>query len=309
MYRTPLHVAIGIASCHPKPDQQASFYECARRLLDNGADMQQQDANGGSPSHFFSSDMSTNVMLRYGEDIDLYMQDKCGMTVLHWAAGASRSHRLIMSRANQKTNGLSCLEIKDGRGRSALHYAVQDGNLDLITSLLASPYATTMSMPDSTGRSLLHHAVYSSRIDVIDLLLNANLKMDAVDASGRTILHQAALHGHPDIARRLIQLGASYQLECEDCDGQTPLEIARQRSNKLVAEYLLSLKQERGYGDTQKLAITEIEGKTPPSHSAPRSASRSMTIVFLVLVVLLQSFLLWWQNYVKVPVISQEQLS
>jgi ankyrin repeat protein len=310
MHRTPLHLAIMFASAiHLTLDQQASLYECARRLLDDGADVQQQDTNGRSPLHCFFSDMSMDVILRYGEDIDPYMQDKYGMTVLHLAARASRSLRLIMSHAHQKINGLSCLEIKDRCGRSVLHHAVQEGNLDLIISLLASPYATTISMPDSTGVSLLHYAVDSPRVDVIDLLLEANFKIDAVDASGRTILHQVALTGRLDIAHRLIQLGASYQLGCKDHFGLTPLELAQEYSRTLVAEYFLSLKQERNYGDTQKLEMTEIEGNTPPSHSTPHSAPRSMIIVSLLLVVLLQSFLLWWQNNVGVPLTSREQLS
>jgi ankyrin repeat protein len=277
--RTPLHLAV----------QNNNAYECVRRLLDNGADVLQQDEIGKSPLHIFYNEMSMKIMLRCREDIDPWMQDKGGMTVLHWVAWSRRSTLNLLPQSHQNINGLSCLEIKDGEGKSMLHYAVQRGNLDLITFFLASPYAMAMSMADFSGLSLLHYATESSQVDIIDLLLDANCELDAADAKGRTVLHHAAARDNILAVRRLIQLGASHQLACEDCDGRTPLELARYREAKSVAEYLQSLGQEHNGGETPKLESTNVEGIAPSLYLH----QVQMAIAFLVLIILFQSLLLW----------------
>jgi ankyrin repeat protein len=216
---------------------------------------------GHSPLHGLHTDVSTKIMLNYAQDIDLWMQDLDGMTILHWGANNRNPivHQ-ILSYVQQKSNILSCLEIKDSIGWSVLHYAIGRGELDLTTFLLASPYATNMSMPDNLGRTLLHHAALYSRMDVIDLLLDMNFKIDGVDSIGQTVLHHAAKSNNLQAVRRLIQVGAGYQLVHEDRHGRTPLQLAQQRSNKSLAEYLKSLANEQDCGEMQELKSTETNG-------------------------------------------------
>jgi ankyrin repeat protein len=214
---------------------------------------------GRSPLHHFYNPVLKEIMLRYREEIDPWMRDQRGMTILHWVAWSRRSSHQVLPHSHQNANGLSCLELKDAQGKSMLHYAVQRGNVDLISFFLASPYATTMSMLDLSDRSLLHYATESSQVDTIDLLLDANFKMSAVDAKGRTVLHHAATRDNLLAARRLIQLGAAYQLACEDCDGRTPLELAHCFEAKSVVAYFQSLEQEQYHCPKQKPDNAEIK--------------------------------------------------
>jgi ankyrin repeat protein len=328
--RTPLHLTTRESFLNQTPSKYDDIYECARRLLDNGADIMQQDMDSRSPSHFFYTHVSMKILLNYREDIDFWMQDRAGMTILHWIAWNQQSTLSILPHSHQNTSGFSCLEIKDATGRSMLHFAARQGNLDFVTFLLTSPYATTMSMPDNDGRSLLHYAVQYGSLDVIDLLLDANFRIDAVDARGRTVLHEAADWESLPAVRRLIERGASYLLAYKDWNGRTPLEVAQQNIGifwmpepEKMVEYLQSLMQERNVGETTELECLEVEGTTPEIESTtpgvesttpgvesttlPLHRSQvSMVIVALALVVLFQSFLLWRHNSVDLHLGSSE---
>jgi ankyrin repeat protein len=244
---------------------------------------------GHSPLHGVHTDVSMKIMLNYAEDVDLWMQDLDGMTILHWGVyNRKPTVRQILSCVQQKSNILSCLKIKDSIGWSVLRYAVERGDLDLTTFLLASPYATNISMPDERGQSVLDHAAFYNHMEVIDLLLDMNLNMDAVDSKGQTALHHAARFNNLEAVRRLIQLGAGYQLAHKDRDGRTPLQLAQQHSNKSLAEYLKSLAQEQDCGETQKLKSTKTDGSALLSHCA---WDRIIELC-LFLVILFTSFLL-----------------
>jgi ankyrin repeat protein len=321
--RTPLHFTTRESFPINTPAQYDDVYECARRLLDNGADIMQQDMNGGSPLHFFYTETSMKISLNYREDIDFWMQDRAGMTILSWIAWDRRSPLSILPHSHQKTSGFSCLEIHDNVGRNMLHLAAQGCNIDIVAFLLASPYAATMLMPDIDGRSPLHYAVQGGQVDIIDLLLDTDVKMDAVDARGRTVLHDVVKWNSFPAARRLIERGASYLLAYKDCDGRTPLELAQQNIGKSwmpgpekMVEYLQSIGQESEDDEIPELECIEIEGTAPKiegtapeveSTTSPLHRSQlSMVIVALVLVVLFQSFLLWQQNSAGLPLGSSE---
>jgi ankyrin repeat protein len=266
--------------------KQEHTYECARILLDHGADALQQDINGRSPLHNFYNDVIKEIILRHGEEIDPYMQDRRGMTILHWAAWSRRSSPHILPDSHQTSKGRSWLEIKDTQGKSILHYAVQRGNLDLIAFFFASPYATTMSMPDYTGRTLLHYATESGQVDTINFLLDMNFNLNATDTQGRTVLHHAATRDNLPAAQRLIQLGAADQLACEDCDGRTPLELAQDYAAKSVVAYFQSLIQENNCYRKEKLDNTDIKGDPCQGHRA-----QVLLIVALLIVIALSGML------------------
>ncbi|RPI58093.1 MAG: ankyrin repeat domain-containing protein, partial [Lysobacterales bacterium] len=57
-----------------------------------------------------------------------------------------------------------------------------------------------------------------------DALLAAGAAVDALDGRGRTALHYAASVGYTDVAKRLVEHGAS--LLVTDADGVTPLDAA-----------------------------------------------------------------------------------
>jgi ankyrin repeat protein len=86
----------------------------------------------------------------------------------------------------------------DARGRSALHYAVESGQLDAATYLLSRFYkdrsgtGTGRTWTDSEGRSLLTVAIFAGRPEMVSLLLDSSIGRDLatyVDGDGRGPVH------------------------------------------------------------------------------------------------------------------------
>ncbi|KAI0570633.1 Arp Ankyrin repeat [Pyrenophora tritici-repentis] len=227
--QTPLHVAV----------QQGKCCECARLLLENGADAFQQDTQGRSALHYFYNEVVQQLLLYYTDDIDPWMQDRSGMTVLHWASWSRSSSHKALACFPHKGGKPSCYGLKDMYGKSMLHYAVQRGNADLIAFFLTMPDAATMSMPDFSGRTLLHYATESGRPDTINMMLKRDVDLDVADNEGRMVLHHAAVRGNLVAAQRLVELGATHQLSCKDKNDQTPANLARQYASETARGMLV----------------------------------------------------------------------
>jgi ankyrin repeat protein len=268
--RTPLHVAV----------QQGNDFECARLLLENGADAFQQDTEGRSALHYFYNEVVRQLLLYYADDIDPWMQDRSGMTVLHWASWSRSSSRQALTCFPHKGGESSCYGVKDVHGKSMLHYAVQRGNADLIAFFLASPDAATMSMSDFSGKTILHCATESGRPDTINTMLEVGIDLDVVDNQGRSVLHHAAMRGNLLAAQRLVELGASYQLSRKDKNGQTPADLACRYSSELVQDYFESLGHQ-GHVSEKRAACLPFETNV----RGYGTASASWKIAIFVLVV------------------------
>lgn len=123
-----------------------------------------------------------------------------------------------------------------------LHYAVQRGNFNLITFLLARPDAATLCMPDCLGRTLLHYATESSRTETIGLFLSRDFDIDAVDDKGRTVLHHACQWRNLKAVKHPVNLGFINQLDVVDHYKWTPTQLTEIYRSKAVVEYLRDLR-------------------------------------------------------------------
>ncbi|KAH8725180.1 ankyrin repeat-containing domain protein [Phaeosphaeriaceae sp. PMI808] len=238
--------------------QRGGSYECARRLLDNGADLFLQDVEGRSPLHHFYNGVIEQILLRYRDEIDPWMQDGRGRTLLHWAAWSRRSSHQILPSLHQDHGESTCLDIKDAEGKSMLHYAVRRGNLDLVTFLFNNPNASTLAMPDFSGRTLLHYATESGRTETITYLLNKGFSLNSVDNDGRTVLHHAAKRGNLAASQHLIALSTIDQLAYEDHYGLTSLQLAQRYNSYSIIEYFESLGQVSDWNEERALASAKM---------------------------------------------------
>ena len=104
--------------------------------------------------------------------------------------------------------------------------AARDGDVDALSAVLArSP--EVISMIDANGRTLLDLACRAATGDIaipldpgtpgqhaaVDLILQAGADPSAADRNGWTPLHTAGMAGHSDLARRLLEAGASPKTE------------------------------------------------------------------------------------------------
>ena len=66
---------------------------------------------------------------------------------------------------------------------------------------------------DSNGDRLLHIASAAGDIRTVELLINAGVDIDVLGDMDNTALHYARRKGHDDVARFLIDHGASSSIE------------------------------------------------------------------------------------------------
>lgn len=89
-----------------------------------------------------------------------------------------------------------------------LHLAAQQGDLELVDSLLAK--GANINAFDELGKTPLHYAVQEERFDVVERLLKAGADVNAhhEPTIGNTPLADVAGHCSLAMAKRLVDAGA-----------------------------------------------------------------------------------------------------
>ena len=118
----------------------------------------------------------------------------------------------------------------DNWGRTGLHFACKDGNIEIVTCLLNHKAKVNLKsvgrppqgpMDEYMDWTPLHYAVINGNLEVVEMLLKANAKRKVADWAGRIPLHYAALYGNQTIVKRLLELGDN--VNAKDNAGFTPL--------------------------------------------------------------------------------------
>lgn len=211
-------------------------HNITRRLIGQGADLDQQDVVGRTPLHHFFT-MSTQALIQYH-------QDDIGCTIED-ARGVTAAHLVARSKSSRLADLLPCLEgvpadSTDRQGRTILHLALKRGNLEITRYLLDLPISTAFKA-DWQGLTLLHYAVLSRRTQTIDMLLDRGHDLHATDCNGRTVLHYAAMNGKLEAVRKLLRLGAESDLVAVNHDLRTPIQLAAFSGAEAVVQYLRPL--------------------------------------------------------------------
>ncbi|KAG0727620.1 Ankyrin repeat domain-containing protein 50 [Chionoecetes opilio] len=146
----------------------------------------------------------------------------------------------------------SCdINQQDAYGRSALHYATEQGHIYIVHMLIKA--GVRVDTPDAEHMTALHLAVQRGLVEVITLLLEGGARVNNKMNDKSTPLHIAASRGYTDILELLLGHGA--KIDSLDSSDRTALIVAVSRSNVKVVQLLL----ERG----AKVNIEEIHGYTP----------------------------------------------
>lgn len=107
---------------------------------------------------------------------------------------------------------------------TALMVAAAKGH-DLVVNLLLD-HGADANVADTYGWTPLMRAAYENRAGAVRAFLRTGkVELDARDETGSTALHHAAAQGHVEIARLLLESGAS--IDARNAEGLTPLEMAR----------------------------------------------------------------------------------
>ncbi|WP_375316602.1 ankyrin repeat domain-containing protein [Wolbachia endosymbiont (group A) of Colletes cunicularius] len=97
------------------------------------------------------------------------------------------------------------INVTDNLGRSALHYAAQEGHREIVDILLNN--GVDIRKPDELGKTALHYAArYNDGTEVVSCLLeNAKDCINKKDKKGHTAVYYAAQQGNWDIVDFLIE--------------------------------------------------------------------------------------------------------
>ncbi|KAL8910594.1 MAG: hypothetical protein Q9171_004133 [Xanthocarpia ochracea] len=213
-------------------------YDVARLLIENGADLANNDVDESTPLHTYFNDTVAEVLSR-----DHWIEDTLpnseGISIAHFLAWSSKGSSELFEKAVRHTS--AGLWSVDGFGRTSLHLAASRGNLDILGYLLERASLTEVRRADNEGRTAIHYTVQNQRLEAVDMLLASGGELSVKDNSARTVLHHAARWGNIEAAQKAMALGDGEVLLSPDKSGHMPSHLARGLKAIPVRNFLLGL--------------------------------------------------------------------
>jgi len=124
----------------------------------------------------------------------------------------------------------------DNQGKTALHWAVQDGNVAIASLLLDAGADIEAEDKEMYISSPLITAASTGKAEMIALLVEKGANINKKDADGMTALMYAAMNGHKNAVKTLLQLGA--RRDDVDQSGMTALMYAIEYNHADIATLL-----------------------------------------------------------------------
>ncbi|KAG2458433.1 ANKR7 protein, partial [Polypterus senegalus] len=125
----------------------------------------------------------------------------------------------------------------DKRGRTALHFACAQGNVELLGILVACK-AVYLDGMDENNQTPLMKAVQCQHLDCLRRLTASGANLNLCDTKGDTALHLAVTVSNVALAQVLMENGAN--VNAANKDGCTPLILATKLNDHKLVEFLLS---------------------------------------------------------------------
>ena len=124
--------------------------------------------------------------------------------------------------------------VKNGKGDTALTYAILLQKYDVIASLISK--GSDPNKPNDLGYNPLTIAIEMGDIKSFELLAKNKADIHYIDGFGRTYLMHAARVGFLPAVEFLVSKGA--QINALDVDGFTALAIAYRHKKEVIVKYL-----------------------------------------------------------------------
>jgi len=213
----------------------------ALALLRSGSTAVSEDIDRNTPLHHAAAHTSSleliQLLVRFGASVEA--TNVLGQRPLHVA---------VTNRFAVAVPYLGLIEsahAKDGTGRTPIHMASVNGDVESLTLLLSSPSSDPHAVCNTYRRTALHEA---ANYAVTSLLARLCL-VAAVDVRLQTALHRAALQGKDDVVKALLEsvgdADASIALRTmADHEKKTALGIAAERGHTQVVAQLATTNEE-----------------------------------------------------------------
>ena len=245
------------------------------------------------------------------------IKDENGLTPLHYSVFRNNYDlTTIIINEVKKGLGMSSNKIsnfineKTNEGFTALHYAVNNGNL-LIVQLLKQ-YGAKFEEVTNLGKNAVHIAAEANQVTMLMyLILNEALDIFCLDENGSTPLHWACYSGAFEAVDYLLSLKAD--INAQDKERITPLFLAVDNKRENIVRILLmngadknlpNKKNELPINIARKKNYVRIKNllkdkeynplctlESPPKYIEPSNIYRKL-ILFLIIIVELIIFIL-----------------
>ncbi|WP_328580555.1 ankyrin repeat domain-containing protein [Streptomyces sp. NBC_00370] len=125
---------------------------------------------------------------------------------------------------------------RDRMGRTAVHYAALNGDVDGLRGLVRS--GADPEAADRAGWTPLHFAAQAQNAQAVEALLAGGAAVDVPDRQGNTALWTAVFNFRGEGATLRVLLGAGADPERENAHGVSPRGLAGKIANYDIAVHL-----------------------------------------------------------------------
>ena len=162
----------------------------------------------------------------------LTAKNNAGISAVHLSA-FSRSVDLL-----RYLDSVTDITLRSENGRTVLHYACQEGAIDMVKYLLDKhPYM--MTIKDKRGKSPYLVAGFSGSVELVNFLISRGYDVMDKDSNGQTVLHNACDTGNVELVQYLVE-NYSYMLTIRDKEGQTPYLVTGFSGSVDLVKFLVS---------------------------------------------------------------------
>lgn len=222
-----------------------------------------------STANFYCSTKWFNIAKMLGGDLNV--PDVHGCTLLYKAAFQGN---VKLFKALWEVGARTNLDVVDSWGRTLLCRAVENKDLEIVEALLAA--GANPNVKERQGRSAIHYAVLNGDENSIRLLARNNADLHAVggvrlEDGAFTPLGLAIFQHNARIVQTLLDEGASPELAC--CSGKNALGAAIMDNNLSIVQLLINhAKETRPEGAFRRLILAGDQFKDSSLHWAVRLA-------------------------------------
>jgi ankyrin repeat protein len=195
-----------------------------QEALNAGGNARISDSKWGNLVHGAKSAAMINLLVSNGADVN--SRGRRGKTPLYVAVDKGQAELVTALLAA----GADPLLLKDKSNKPLIHIAAKEGHLDIVRALLA--YQGMHEIAANDGATALHYAAKGGYTDIVALLLEHKADPNAPGEDLTTPLHLAAT---ADIVALLVKAGA--YIDIRNNKGATPLHfaVAKKRPEVLAA--------------------------------------------------------------------------
>nr|CDJ80101.1 Ankyrin domain containing protein [Haemonchus contortus] len=185
------------------------------------------------------------------------------------------SGRRILRRFSSSISDLLSIQkrtnVDENEHGTALHRAVQMGNAVMAKSLLGNK-SVWIDEEDGRGRTALHYSMEQDSFEVVEVLVTGGANLDCVDFHGTSACHLACKEGRID-ALELMMIHRADPF-CVDKAGKTPFDLACEFGKEKMVEYMLLMVDNPALlqhaGEAHKASALHLAARNGHTHIVSR---------------------------------------